>query len=60
MESLETEKTLLFKLYENGHFKNDEGVVARIDPYGRTVKIIDPYGSIKNIPFNKILGVEIV
>ena len=46
MESLESEKTILFRLYEKGYFKNGEGVVSKIDPYQKLVKIRDSHGRV--------------
>ncbi|WP_175639146.1 YolD-like family protein [Metabacillus schmidteae] len=61
MESLEMEKPIMFKLYENqGYVKSEPGVVSKVDPFQKMIKIIDAEGSLKSISFKQIVGVEAI
>jgi hypothetical protein len=57
IESLELQIPVNFRLYESGFIKNTSGVVHKIDPHQKIVRISDTQG-FRKIEFTKIIGVE--
>lgn len=61
MQSLEGDIPLILSIYENGYLKAcGPGIVAKVDPYQKIVKIKEHNGKINNIQFSKIVGAEII
>lgn len=56
--SLETQKPLIFKIYEQGRIIRCGGIVAKIDPIYKRIEIRNAKNRIKKISFSNICGVE--
>jgi|tagenome__1003787_1003787.scaffolds.fasta_scaffold20551721_1 hypothetical protein len=60
LHSLESQSPILLRLYDSGDLKEIDGVVSKVDPYTKIVKIQDNSGSIKNIKFIQIIGAKVI
>ncbi|MBT2721429.1 YolD-like family protein [Bacillus sp. ISL-46] len=60
LHSLESQAPLLLRLYDSGYLKEVDGVVKKVDPFTKTLKLRDSNGSIKQIKFVQIVGCEVI
>jgi hypothetical protein len=58
MQSLESQSPILLQLYDSGYLQELNGIISKVDPYTKIVKIQDKSGSIKNIRFYQIVGAK--
>ncbi|MDR7074734.1 YolD-like family protein [Fictibacillus barbaricus] len=59
MQSLEEEKVLNIKLYEQGYINEMPGTIIKIDSYQKVIHFKVTAGAIKQFAFNKIVGAEL-
>jgi hypothetical protein len=58
MQSLESQNPILLRLYDSGYLQELNGIISKVDPYTKIIKIQDKSGSIKNIRFYQIVGAK--
>ncbi|MBH0162079.1 YolD-like family protein [Fictibacillus sp. 26RED30] len=59
MKSLEEEKVLNLKLYEQGHINEVPGIIIKVDPFQKVIRFKVTSGAIKQLSFSKIVGAEL-